>query len=137
MLKLLADRLAEAFAELLHYKIRTEYWGYSNETEPEMNKLLKEEYLGIRPAPGYPACPDHSEKRILFDLLDAENKTGVKLTESFAMYPTASVSGYYFAHPDARYFNISKILPDQITDYAKRKQVNNQQVKQWLPVNTL
>ena len=137
MLKLLADRLAEAFAELLHYKVRTEYWGYSNETEPEMKKLLKEEFRGIRPAPGYPACPDHSEKRTLFDLLGAENRTGVKLTESFAMYPTASVSGYYFAHPDARYFSISKILPDQITDYAKRKQVNDQQVKQWLPVNTL
>lgn len=137
MLKLLADRLAEAFAELLHYKIRTEYWGYSNETEAEMKKLLKEEFCGIRPAPGYPACPDHSEKRILFDLLDAETKTGVKLTESFAMYPTASVSGYFFAHLDAKYFNIGKILPDQIMDYAKRKQVNDQQVKQWLPVNTL
>jgi len=137
MLKLLADRLAEAFAELLHYKVRTEYWGYSNETEPEMKKLLKEEFQGIRPAPGYPACPDHSEKRTLFDLLDAKNKTGVKLTESFAMYPTASVSGYYFAHPDARYFNVRKILPDQVTDYAKRKQVNDQQIKQWLPINTL
>jgi len=137
MLKLLADRLAEAFAELLHYKLRTEYWGYSNETEPEMKKLLKEEFRGIRPAPGYSACPDHSEKRTLFDLLDAENETGVKLTESFAMYPTASVSGYYFAHPDAKYFNTGKILPDQIMDYAKRKQVNDQQVKQWLPVNTL
>jgi len=137
MLKLLADRLAEAFAELLHYKVRTEYWGYSDETNPEMKKLLKEEYTGIRPAPGYPACPEHSEKRTLFNLLDAETKTGVKLTDSFAMYPAASVSGYYFAHPESKYFNISKILPDQVADYAQRKQVSEQQVKQWLPVNTL
>ena len=121
MLKLLADRLAEAFAELLHYKVRTEYWGYSDESNPDMKKLLKEAYLGIRPAPGYPACPEHSEKRTLFNLLDAENKIGVQLTESFAMYPAASVSGYYFANPESKYFNISKILPDQIQDYAQRK----------------
>ncbi len=137
MLKLLADRLAEAFAELLHYKVRTEYWGYSDETNPDMKKLLKEDYRGIRPAPGYPACPEHSEKRTLFNLLDAENKTGIKLTDSFAMYPAASVSGYYFAHPKSKYFNVSKILPDQVVDYAQRKKVSEQQVKQWLPVNTL
>lgn len=137
MLKLLADRLAEAFAELLHYKVRTDYWGYSDETNPDMKKLMKEDYRGIRPAPGYPACPEHSEKRTLFNLLDAENKTGIKLTDSFAMYPAASVSGYYFAHPESKYFNVSKILPDQIQDYAQRKQVSEQQVKQWLPVNTL
>jgi 5-methyltetrahydrofolate--homocysteine methyltransferase len=137
MLKLLADRLAEAFAELLHYKVRTEYWGYSDETNPDIKKLLKEDYRGIRPAPGYPACPEHSEKRTLFNLLDAENKTGIKLTDSFAMYPAASVSGYYFAHPKSKYFNVSKILPDQVVDYAQRKKVSEQQVKQWLPVNTL
>jgi 5-methyltetrahydrofolate--homocysteine methyltransferase len=137
MLKLLADRLAEAFAELLHYKVRTEYWEYSDETNPDMKKLLKEDYRGIRPAPGYPACPEHSEKRTLFNLLDAENKTGIKLTDSFAMYPAASVSGYYFAHPKSKYFNVSKILPDQVVDYAQRKKVSEQQVKQWLPVNTL
>ncbi|MEE4258819.1 MAG: methionine synthase [Bacteroidales bacterium] len=137
MLKLLADRLAEAFAELLHYKVRTEYWGYSDETNPDIKKLLKEDYRGIRPAPGYPACPEHSEKRTLFNLLDAENKTGIKLTDSFAMYPAASVSGYYFAHPKSKYFNVSKILPDQVADYAQRKKVSEQQVKQWLPVNTL
>jgi 5-methyltetrahydrofolate--homocysteine methyltransferase len=137
MLKLLADRLAEAFAELLHYKVRTEYWGYSDESNPDMKKLLKEAYQGIRPAPGYPACPEHSEKRTLFDLLDAENKTGVQLTDSFAMYPAATVSGYYFAHPESKYFNISKLLPDQVRDYAQRKKVSEQQVKQWLPVNTL
>jgi 5-methyltetrahydrofolate--homocysteine methyltransferase len=137
MLKLLADRLAEAFAELLHYKVRTEFWGYSEESNPDMKKLLKEAYQGIRPAPGYPACPEHSEKRTLFNLLDAENKTGVQLTESYAMYPAATVSGYYFAHPDSKYFNISKLLPDQMRDYAQRKKVSEQQVKQWLPVNTL
>jgi 5-methyltetrahydrofolate--homocysteine methyltransferase len=137
MLKLLADRLAEAFAELLHFKVRTEYWGFSDENQPEMEKLLKEKYIGIRPAPGYPACPDHSEKSTLFNLLDAERKTGVKLTNSYAMYPTASVSGYYFAHPGSKYFNVGKILSDQVTDYANRKQVSEQQVKQWLPVNTL
>ncbi|MCB2208672.1 MAG: methionine synthase [Bacteroidetes bacterium] len=137
MLKLLADRLAEAFAELLHYKVRTEFWAYSDESNPDMKKLLKEAYQGIRPAPGYPACPEHSEKRTLFDLLDAENKTGVHLTESFAMYPAATVSGYYFAHPESKYFNISKLLPDQVRDYAQRKKVSEQQVKQWLPVNTL
>jgi 5-methyltetrahydrofolate--homocysteine methyltransferase len=137
MLKLLADRLAEAFAELLHFKVRTEYWGYSDESNSDMKKLLKEAYQGIRPAPGYPACPEHSEKRTLFNLLDAEKKIGVQLTESFAMYPAATVSGYYFAHPESKYFNISKILPDQVQDYAQRKKVSEQQVKQWLPVNTL
>jgi len=120
----MADRLAEAFAELMHKKVRGEYWGYDNQEDHDITALLKENYQGIRPAPGYPACPEHSEKRSLFDLLDAEKKTGIRLTENFAMYPAASVSGYYFMHPFSQYFNLSKIDRDQATDYANRKKIN-------------
>ena len=135
LIKVLADRLAEAFAELLHERVRKEFWGYAKGENLKPEDLLKEKYKGIRPAPGYPACPDHSEKRVLFDLLEAEQKPGIKLTENFAMYPAASVSGYYFAHPLSQYFNVGKIGKDQAEDYARRKKVNLAQIEKWLNVN--
>lgn len=135
MLKILADRLAEAFAELMHYKLRTEFWAYSPEEEMSQLNFLREKYRGIRPAPGYSACPEHSEKRKIFDLLQAEEKLEVKLTESFSMYPAASVSGYYFAYPQAKYFNVNKILPDQVEDYAKRKKMEVAEIKRLLNSN--
>lgn len=121
MLKILADRLAEAFAELLHERIRKEFWGYASDESLKIENMLREDYTGIRPAPGYPACPEHSEKRNLFNLLEVETKTGITLTENFAMYPAASVSGFYFANPEAKYFTVDKISRDQVNDYAKRK----------------
>ncbi len=121
MLKILADRLAEAFAELLHHRVRQEFWGYAPNEHFDLESILKESYRGIRPAPGYPACPDHSEKVKIFNLLQAEQEAQMQLTESFAMYPAASVSGYYFAHPQSRYFMVNKIQPDQIEDYGQRK----------------
>ncbi len=121
MLKILADRLAEAFAELLHHRVRQEFWGYAPYEHFDLESILKESYRGIRPAPGYPACPDHSEKVKIFNLLQAEQEAQMQLTESFAMYPAASVSGYYFAHPQSRYFMVNKIQPDQIEDYGQRK----------------
>jgi 5-methyltetrahydrofolate--homocysteine methyltransferase len=135
MLKILVDRLAEAFAELMHYKLRTEFWGYSPEEEMNQLSFLKEKYRGIRPAPGYSACPEHSEKRKIFDLLQAEEKLGIQLTEQYSMYPAASVSGYYFAHPQAKYFNVNKILPDQVEDYAERKNLGIEEVKILLNAN--
>jgi len=108
MLKALADRLAEAFAELLHKKIRTEYWGYSPDEHLTMDGIFKGEYRGIRPAPGYPACPEHRDKEIIWKLLEVEKNIGAKLTENYAMWPAASISGFYFAHPDARYFGVGK-----------------------------
>ncbi len=131
MVKALADRLAEAFAELMHEKIRTDIWGYSEE-KLENEDLIKEKYQGIRPAPGYPACPDHTEKRTLFDLLDVENNTGISLTESYAMYPAASVSGFYFSHPESKYFGLGKIGPDQVADYAQRKGMTLDEAEKWL-----
>jgi 5-methyltetrahydrofolate--homocysteine methyltransferase len=122
MVKILADRLAEAFAELLHYKVRKEYWGYAHDEILTIDEIIHEGYSGIRPAPGYPACPEHSEKGTIFKLLDAE-KAGISLTENFAMYPAASVSGYYFAHPEAQYFAISRVSKEQIADYALRKNI--------------
>jgi len=113
MVKALADRLAEAFAEHLHQRVRTEYWGYDETEELSPEEIIKEKYRGIRPAPGYPACPDHTEKHTLFELLDATNQIGVELTESFAMFPAASVSGFYFSHPDSQYFGTGKIGVDQ------------------------
>ena len=121
MLKILADRLAEAFAEYLHERVRKEYWGYDGDENFSPPELLKETYRGIRPAPGYPACPEHSEKEILFKVLGAPEKTGIMLTESYMMQPAASVCGYYFAHPESRYFNIGRVLEDQVIDYATRK----------------
>ena len=135
MLKIMADRLAEAFAELLHVKVRKEYWGYAKDENLELSAILREKYRGIRPAPGYPACPEHSEKRKLFDLLNIEENTGIQLTENYAMYPAASVSGYYFANPDAQYFNVGKVLPDQLKDYTDRKKLNLDALKKLLPNN--
>jgi len=120
MLKALADRLAEAFAEYLHKQARIA-WGFGRDENLSDVDLLREKYRGIRPAPGYPACPDHAEKRTLFDLLEAERKIDIKLTESFAMHPAASVSGFYFSHPDAKYFGVGQIGQDQVRDYASRR----------------
>jgi 5-methyltetrahydrofolate--homocysteine methyltransferase len=132
ILQALADRLAEAFAELLHKKTRLEYWGYATDEHLTNEQLIKEEYLGIRPAPGYPACPDHTEKYKLFDLLGGKEATGITLTESLAMYPASSVSGWYFANPECKYFGVGKISDDQVVDYAKRKAMPLDEIKRWL-----
>ena len=132
LLKALADRLAEAFAEHLHQRVRREFWGYAADEKLSNAELIAEKYRGIRPAAGYPACPDHTEKGPLFALLDAEKHTGMALTESFAMHPAASVSGYYLAHPEARYFAVTKIGRDQLEDYAKRKGMTVAQAERWL-----
>ncbi|GGB12426.1 methionine synthase [Puia dinghuensis] len=131
-LQALADRLAEAFTELLHEKVRKEYWGYACEEHLSNDELIQEKYLGIRPAPGYPACPDHTEKRKLFAMLDATKQTGTVLTESLAMYPASSVSGWYFAHPESKYFGVGKIEKDQVVDYAARKGMPLAEVERWL-----
>jgi 5-methyltetrahydrofolate--homocysteine methyltransferase len=133
--KALADRLAEAFAELLHLRVRREFWGYARGESLDNEGLIKERYQGIRPAPGYPACPEHTEKRILFDLLDAEKSAGITLTESFAMLPTASVSGYYFWRPESHYFGVGKIERDQVEDYARRKGMDRATAERWLAPN--
>lgn len=135
LVKALADRLAEAHAEYMHYKIRTDLWGFSEEEEFDNEALIAEKYTGIRPAPGYPACPDHTEKRILFDLLEVEKNVGISLTESFAMYPASSVSGFYFSHPKSRYFGVGKINKDQVEDYAKRKGKTVNEIEKWLSQN--
>ncbi|MBK8972763.1 MAG: methionine synthase [Hahellaceae bacterium] len=135
MVKALADRLAEAFAEHLHERVRTEFWGYTPEEHLSNDDLIREKYSGIRPAPGYPACPDHTEKRKLFDLLDPAGLSGVSLTEHFAMFPAASVSGWYFAHPEARYFNVGKLLKDQVSEYALRKGMTVAEAERWLSPN--
>lgn len=132
MIKALADRLAEALAEYCHYRIRTEIWGYHEGETINYQKFIDEKYRGIRPAPGYPACPDHTEKDTLWQLLQVEKRTGISLTESKAMYPAASVSGWYFAHPDARYFGVGKINKDQLTDYANRKGMSVSDTEKWL-----
>jgi 5-methyltetrahydrofolate--homocysteine methyltransferase len=133
--KALADRLAEAFAELLHLRVRREYWGYARNESLDNEGLIKERFQGIRPAPGYPACPDHTEKRTLFRLLAAEQDAGIVLTESFAMLPAASVSGYYFWRPEAHYFGVGKIERDQVEDYARRKEMDVAAVERWLAPN--
>ena len=135
MIRILSDRLAEAAAEWMHEKIRREYWGYSAEEDLDIEGLLRVKYKGIRPAPGYPACPDHTEKRVLFDLLEAEKMIGVELTENFAMVPPASVSGYIFAHPESIYFTVGKIGQDQLKDYASRKNMNLEEAARWLAPN--
>ena len=132
MLKALADRFAEAFAERLHERIRTEFWGYTPDESFDNEHLIKESYKGIRPAPGYPSCPDHTEKDLLWKLLRVEENTGIVLTESYAMYPTASVSGWYFSHPDSRYFGLGKINRDQVNDYAQRKNSDLKIIEKWL-----
>lgn len=134
MAKALADRLAEAFAECLHEKVRKELWGYSKNENLSSEELIDESYAGIRPAPGYPACPDHTEKKLLFDLLEAE-KIGITLTESYAMYPGAAVSGFYFSHPESKYFGLGKIEKDQVLDYAKRKNMPVEEIERWLAPN--
>jgi 5-methyltetrahydrofolate--homocysteine methyltransferase len=135
MLKALADRLAEAFAELMHKKVRKEVWGYAKEETLSNEDLIKEEYAGIRPAPGYPAQPDHTEKTTIFNLLDAEKNTGIILTESLAMFPTAAVSGLYFAHPQSHYFGLGKIAKDQVEEYAARKGMTIEEAERWLGPN--
>jgi 5-methyltetrahydrofolate--homocysteine methyltransferase len=135
MVKALADRLAEAFAEYLHREVRVRHWGYAPEEQLDNAALIREAYKGIRPAPGYPACPDHLEKQTIWDLLGVEERIGVSLTESLAMWPAASVSGYYFAHPQARYFGLGKICRDQLADYANRKGISLQEAEKWLGPN--
>jgi 5-methyltetrahydrofolate--homocysteine methyltransferase len=135
VLKALADRLAEAFAERLHQRVRTELWGYAADERLDNEALITERYRGIRPAPGYPACPDHTEKATLWQLLDVERRAGIVLTESYAMWPTAAVSGWYFAHPDARYFSVGKLGLDQIEDYARRKGWRIADAERWLTAN--
>ncbi len=135
LLKALADRLAEAFAERMHQLVRTKYWAYEKDENLNIEDVLKEKYRGIRPAPGYPACPEHSEKAKIFDLLQAEKLAGIKLTEHYAMYPAASVCGYYFANPHSKYFAVGKILDDQVEDYAIRKNLTVEQVKKLLNMN--
>jgi 5-methyltetrahydrofolate--homocysteine methyltransferase len=132
MLKALADRLAEAFAEKLHQDVRRSYWGYDENEYLENDDLIKERYRGIRPAPGYPACPDHTEKTGLFELLNATELTGVSLTESLAMLPASSVSGWYFAHPESNYFGLGKIGLDQVEDIAERKGIEKEKMERWL-----
>jgi 5-methyltetrahydrofolate--homocysteine methyltransferase len=135
LIKALGDRFAEAFAEYLHLKIRKEIWGYASDENLSKQDLIKEEYKGIRPAPGYPACPDHLEKPTIFKLLDVEEEIGVILTESMAMWPTSSVSGYYFGHPESKYFGLGKIKEDQVIDYAKRRGISTEMAKKWLAPN--
>jgi 5-methyltetrahydrofolate--homocysteine methyltransferase len=134
LLKALADRLAEAFAERMHKEVR-DLWGYGKTESLSNEDLIREKYRGIRPAPGYPACPDHTEKWTLFDLLESTKHTGVSLTESLAMMPASSVSGLYFAHPEAKYFAVGKIQRDQVEDYAQRKGMAVAEVEKWLSPN--
>jgi 5-methyltetrahydrofolate--homocysteine methyltransferase len=133
--KALADRLAEAFAERLHERVRHELWGYAPGEALTNEDLIAERYQGIRPAPGYPACPDHTEKRTLFDVLGAEERAGIQLTESFAMWPGAAVSGYYFWNPASHYFGLGRIERDQLEDYATRKGVPLEEAERWLAPN--
>ncbi|MEZ4792682.1 MAG: vitamin B12 dependent-methionine synthase activation domain-containing protein [Gelidibacter sp.] len=135
MIKALADRLAEAFAEYLHKEVRTNHWSYAQDENLSNEELIKENYKGIRPAPGYPACPDHLEKPTIWKLLQVKEHIGVELTESLAMWPAASVSGYYFANPEAKYFGLGKIAEDQLRDYAKRRNINEEEATKWLSPN--
>ena len=135
MIKALADRLAEAFAEYLHKEVRTKHWSYAQNENLSNEELIKESYKGIRPAPGYPACPDHLEKATIWELLDVEKEIGVTLTESLAMWPAASVSGYYFANKEAKYFGLGKITEDQLTDYSKRRHISKEEARKWLNPN--
>jgi 5-methyltetrahydrofolate--homocysteine methyltransferase len=135
LVKALGDRLAEAFAEFLHLKVRKNIWGYASDESLSNQDLINEEYKGIRPAPGYPACPDHLEKPTIWKLLNVEQEIGVRLTESMAMWPASSVSGYYFAHPDSKYFGLGKIKEDQVIDYAKRRGISTEMAARWLAPN--
>ncbi|VAW45213.1 5-methyltetrahydrofolate--homocysteine methyltransferase, partial [hydrothermal vent metagenome] len=135
LLKALADRLAEAYTEYLHQQVRTDYWGHVKDETLSNDELINEQYQGIRPAPGYPACPDHTQKELLFELLDVKNNTGIELTSGFAMYPASSVSGFYYAHPDSQYFVVGKINQQQVEDYAQRKGVSVDVAKKVLRPN--
>jgi 5-methyltetrahydrofolate--homocysteine methyltransferase len=132
LVKAIADRLVEAFAEYLHEMIRKDYWGYSKNESLTIQDLINESFPGIRPAPGYPAQPDHTEKLLIFECLNAESNTGIKLTESLAMYPAASICGLYFSHPEAKYINVGKIGKDQVTDYHHRKDISFDEAEKWL-----
>jgi 5-methyltetrahydrofolate--homocysteine methyltransferase len=135
MIKAIADRLAEAFAEYLHKRVRIELWGHAASEDLNNEALIAEKYEGIRPAPGYAACPEHTEKQAIWDLLEVEQSIGMKLTESYAMWPGASVSGWYFAHPESKYFAVAKIQEDQLQDYAHRKQWSVEEARKWLTPN--
>jgi 5-methyltetrahydrofolate--homocysteine methyltransferase len=135
LVKAVADRLAEGLAEAVHEEVRKNLWGYDSNEDLTNEELIKEKYLGIRPAPGYPACPDHTEKSKIWKLLDAEKNTGISLTESFAMAPASSVSGYYFSHPESKYFPVGQIGKDQVEDYARRKGMSVGEVEKWLAPN--
>ena len=135
LLKALADRLAEAFAEYLHERVRREIWGHERGNKMSCDDLIRERYTGIRPAPGYPACPEHSLKTQIFDLMSVEERAGITLTDSFAMWPTAAVSGFYFAHPQSAYFGVARIGEDQLLDYASRLGVSRERATQLLRPN--
>ncbi|KLU18218.1 B12-dependent methionine synthase, partial [Proteus mirabilis] len=135
MVKALSDRLAEAFAEYLHQQVRTKIWGYSPDENLSNDELIREKYQGTRPAPGYPACPEHTEKAKIWQLLDVENRIGMKLTDAYAMWPGASVSGWYFSHPESKYFAVAQIQKDQVEDYAKRRGMSVSEVERWLAPN--
>jgi 5-methyltetrahydrofolate--homocysteine methyltransferase len=135
LLEALADRLAEAFAERLHERVRKELWGYAPDEQLDSHSLIGEQYRGIRPAPGYPACPEHTEKQTLWTLLDVDHSADMSLTESMAMWPGASVSGWYFAHPEAQYFVLGRLAKDQVADYAERKGWTLAQAEKWLAPN--
>jgi 5-methyltetrahydrofolate--homocysteine methyltransferase len=135
ILKALADRLAEALAEHMHERVRREFWAYASDEQFSNHDLIRESYRGIRPAPGYPACPDHTEKGKLWSLLDVEANIGLQLTESFAMFPTAAVSGFYYSHPDSRYFSVGKIDRDQVVSYAERNGISIVEAEKWLSPN--
>ena len=135
LLESLADRLAEAFAERMHERVRKEFWGYQPAEQLDNEALIAEKYVGIRPAPGYPACPEHTEKATLFDLMDVTKRTGIELTESMAMWPGAAVSGWYFSHPQSQYFVVGRLAQDQVADYAKRKGWTLQEAERWLAPN--
>ena len=135
LVKSLGDRIAEALAEMMHQRVRTDFWGYDKNEKLNNNQLINEDYIGIRPAPGYPACPDHTQKETLFKLLDINNNLKVKLTESFAMSPSSSVSGLYFSNPKASYFGVGKINKDQVIDYASRRGISIEEAEKWLAPN--
>ncbi|KMS84491.1 methionine synthase, partial [Streptomyces regensis] len=135
LLESLADRLAEAFAERMHERVRKEFWGYAPDEELDNVGLIKEQYDGIRPAPGYPACPEHTEKQTLWNLLDVQETVGIELTDSMAMWPGAAVSGFYFSHPESRYFVVGRLGRDQVEDYAKRKGWSLAEAERWLSAN--
>jgi 5-methyltetrahydrofolate--homocysteine methyltransferase len=135
LVQAVCDRLAEAFAEYLHEQVRKEYWGYAADEDLSNEDLIRENYQGIRPAPGYPACPDHLEKPTIWNILNVEENIGVTLTESMAMWPASSVSGYYFANPESKYFGLGKIKKDQLEDYAKRRNISIELAEKWLSPN--